>query len=76
MTFIAKNTEKACFKACEKRMVDEGQCDCVNRSGFRFKGNEDISDVIDSVCDHCNGTGWDSYPNHSTTFPPCPKCQF
>lgn len=28
-----------------------------------------------AVCDHCNDTGWDSYPNHSTTMPPCPKCQ-
>lgn len=27
------------------------------------------------ACDYCNGSGWDSYPNHSTTMPPCPKCQ-
>ena len=27
------------------------------------------------VCDYCNGTGWDSYPNHDTTPRPCPECQ-
>jgi len=35
-----------------------------------------IQDVSKSfICDYCNGTGWDSYPNHSTTHAPCPKCQ-
>jgi len=28
-----------------------------------------------TVCDYCGGSGWDSYPNHSTTHAPCPKCQ-
>ncbi|MFK5856580.1 MAG: hypothetical protein QM503_10645 [Bacteroidota bacterium] len=28
-----------------------------------------------AVCDYCSGTGWNSYPNHSTTMPPCPKCK-
>ena len=27
------------------------------------------------VCGYCNGTGWDSYPNHDTTQRPCPECQ-
>lgn len=28
-----------------------------------------------TVCDYCDGTGFDSYPNHSTTHGVCPKCQ-
>ena len=27
------------------------------------------------ICDYCQDTGWDSYPNHDTTMRPCPECQ-
>lgn len=26
-------------------------------------------------CDHCGGTGFDPHPNHSTSYPVCPKCE-
>ncbi len=34
-----------------------------------------IPDVVVPLCDYCNDTGWDSYPNHDTTMRPCPECQ-
>jgi len=30
---------------------------------------------IGIVCDYCGGSGYDPYPNHSTTHAVCPKCQ-
>jgi len=30
---------------------------------------------VPPLCDYCNDTGWDSYPNHDTTIRPCPECQ-
>ncbi len=29
----------------------------------------------ENVCTHCEGSGWDSYPNHSTTYPICTWCE-
>ena len=34
-----------------------------------------VNQQSEQVCDHCKGSGLDSYPNHSTTYPVCPKCQ-
>jgi len=27
-----------------------------------------------NVCNHCKGTGFDPYPNHSTSYPTCMVC--
>jgi len=34
---------------------------------------QDLKELED--CEYCEGTGFDSYPNHSTTYPVCPHCQ-
>lgn len=26
------------------------------------------------VCEHCDGTGFDSFPNYSTSYPTCTWC--
>lgn len=37
MTFVPKDTEKNCFKACDQRDVENGLCDCVNQMKNKFK---------------------------------------
>lgn len=31
MTFTSNNLPKQCYKACDKEIVDSGQCVCANR---------------------------------------------
>lgn len=35
---------------------------------------KEFEEQIDNECDHCQGSGYDPYPNHDTTMRPCPKC--
>lgn len=41
-----------------------------------FHKNQGIINAINELlaCEHCNGSGYDPYPNHDTTMRPCPKC--
>lgn len=29
---------------------------------------------VEPVCNYCQGSGYDPYPNHDTTMRPCPEC--
>ena len=62
----------------ESEGIDIEQCvkdgmEIIERTKALVLAN--ISQQSELVCDYCNGTGWDSYPNHSTTHAVCPKCQ-
>lgn len=48
--------------------IDQKTIDAMNRM-------VELAYEQNKVCDYCNGTGWDSYPNHDTTMRPCPECQ-
>lgn len=64
----------------EKKLIRDG-CQAAGVSvehvlGLYHPSKVPASDLIKLInCDYCNGTGYDPYPNHSTTPAPCPECQ-
>lgn len=70
MTWIGKEHPKELL-----RLMDEmTQQDFINSTENLNRDSMIIGFEKPSVCDRCNGSGFDPYPNHDTTMRPCPKC--
>jgi DnaJ-class molecular chaperone len=35
----------------------------------------DTPNAREAICKHCAGSGYDSYPNYSTSYPICTECE-
>lgn len=68
------------FSACPVLDISESDSgEWVKAEDVNLLNNELILSKLkikQIECKHCGGSGWDPYPNHSTTIPPCPDCQF
>lgn len=74
LVHINYNTTETNFKTTGR--YENGGWFRQDGSGIKFWPSlQWLEELSEPICDYCGGTGYDSYPNHSTTYAVCPKCE-